>query len=386
MAILLMASLSLWDFTDLKVTIEWVVGFALITALQIDRAEKESNFFTDILRDSVSMAALIAFIAWSYTFSLLVELLLTPILLILLFVAEFTGGKGRFESLHRITTAILALAGAAFLANSIYSILRDPRGYATAQTAHELLTPILLTVLFVPFLFALHLYVVYEKANMRVGHSIKDPELRAYARGLLMRTFFGDHVGLRNWLRHITIFCPQSRLEIDESLREIRATRKRLLHPSGENATDGWAPNVAQSFLGSFGLEAPDYHRLPDNWFASSPYMKLGATVLDNTIVYYMHGHQDAVTKLELVLAVNDITSADEAGATFQAIISALVMAAIPKALADNAQFELTANEPPIQFYDHTIALMKSQWTMRGVQSYEVTFTIDATPLGESSR
>ncbi|WP_028008437.1 hypothetical protein [Solimonas flava] len=88
--------LGFWHLDNLKTTVMWAVPFAFVTLLDANRVTEEKTYFRNTIRDTVNVTVLITFVAELYSFSLPVELLLTPLLTLIGGVAIFSEGKPEY--------------------------------------------------------------------------------------------------------------------------------------------------------------------------------------------------------------------------------------------------------------------------------------------------
>jgi len=376
----LLWKLGWWDWSNLKTTMTWVLGFAFVTLMQINKAGKEDSFFRKTLLDSINTNVIIAFIGSLYVFSLPIELVLVPIALLLTIIAAVSENDKKLSSAHVLATSLLVIAGIIVIGHSLYRITTDFGGFATSHTAREFTSPVLLTILFLPFLYALHLYMTYENAFRRLKFSIRNQAVQQHAARRIIPAFHIDLDGLRKWLRHIALFRPENISDVDLSIAEIKKVRKRERNPYKVPPLIGWPPEHARALLKDFGLATNDYHRTHDGWYASSPYLKLGGSILDNTVAYYIEGEEFAVMQLKLVLDVNDPSAAAFAHDQFGSISSALVAAAVQDVSGLIETCALTENEPPLLIRGKEVRLTRENWVDRIDGGYELALTISARP------
>src|SRR5690606_20884968 len=112
-------------------------------------------------------------------------------------------------------TTLLIMLSLLMLGNSIYDIVTGFGDFATTHTAREFALPMLLTAMFLPFLCCLYVYATYDRVLSSFNFSIKDPALRSYARHQLVTGFRLDTAGLEKWRRHVVMFEPKDKEEVD---------------------------------------------------------------------------------------------------------------------------------------------------------------------------
>src|SRR5690606_18963573 len=118
--------------------------------------------------------------------------------------------KSEYKSVTSIATNALALLGIALVLYAGYKLATDFQSFATKSTISDFMLPIVLATLFLPFLYAMNLYVSYESAFLRVGIFTKDASLRRHTKfAVLTKLNFRTKL-LKRWLRDFSISRPTS--------------------------------------------------------------------------------------------------------------------------------------------------------------------------------
>lgn len=160
--------INMWNLTYLKDTLFWFFTSALVTFFQINKATN-SRFFLDISRENFKWAVFIDFLVNFYTFGILTELLLFPILFFLTAISAVADMDKKNAQVSNALKIILGLIGLTFIAVSAYKTLHDLSDFLTLHTLIEFLLPIILSLLQVPFFYALALYMQYETLFIRIN-------------------------------------------------------------------------------------------------------------------------------------------------------------------------------------------------------------------------
>ena len=286
---------------------------------------------------------------------------------------------------HTIATTLLILLSLLMLGNSSYHIITGFGDFATSYTAREFTLPMLLTAMFLPFLYGLYVYVTYERVFNSLDFSIKNLALRKYTRRRLINGFRLDTAGLEKWRRHVAIFEPKDKVGIDASIREIKQARMREKRPYRVPPALGWLPNHATQFLAGAGLPTNDYHRGHGGWWANSRHLDLGDALLPSNLAYYVEGEEFAVSKLKLIMNVNVPSEADPAYEQFFQVITKLTNAAIPGALRNGKELEIRTDDLPLLANGYALALRRIEWPNGIPGGHELVFTIEAIEVSGST-
>lgn len=322
----LLAQRSAWDWDNLKTTIFWYLGTAFVAMADVKKLEQGPVTLVAIAKDTFAMSAAILFLASMETLPFWAEFVMFPVLTVLGMMVLVAERDPKHHIVIGPINTLLTLAGLYVLAYSIYQVILGWQGIDTAFQVREFAVPIFLTLMFLPFLYGLMIYMGIENASVTLHFRIEDRALRRYAmrRGILA---FGVSVPMlqryTQALRRNDTFDRQS---VDSVVATLRRARKREKQPPPVLWEDGWSPHLARDFLKDHGLQTEPYHASMVDWSADSPYVNLNNEVPPNRIVYRIFGNEFAVTEVELTLHVNVSDHVRESDEKFWTIGSALVL------------------------------------------------------------
>ncbi|MFC3714508.1 hypothetical protein ACFOMD_18215 [Sphingoaurantiacus capsulatus] len=320
----------IWTWGNLKTTALWSISFAFAALLDINRASEDRTFFAKAIREALAITGALTFVVEFYSFSLLVELVAVPIITVLGLMKIMAASNADHRAAERFLSGLLTIIGLGYLGYSFYRTFHDAEDFAKLKTLREFGIPILLTLAFLPFLYLVVLYSVYERVFTLLPWSIPDEHLRARAKWQSFCTFGWDIGGLQRWKQSNARFDATDEESLRQSFAEIKMLAKREANPPAVPHEDGWSPYAAKDFLEDAGLPTRYYHRsFEDEWFASSSYLEVGQGGLPNNLAYYVNGTEFAATELKLKLNVNQPSSPEEAEERFMRIGQALLIAAL---------------------------------------------------------
>lgn len=328
-----LSAMGVWQWSSLKTTLIWSVTFAFVAMFDINRVTEDSMYFRKTLRDIFGATVIVVFIAELYSFSLLTEVSLLPVLAFLVLVYTVSETRPELEKVKNVLGWVVGGAGLVILTYGIRRIVMGFEGVATWSTAREFAIPILLSVMFLPFIYVLSIYATYGTVFTLVGLRIADSELLRYAKRQAILTFKGDLDFLRRWSRYVAMHNPESREDVRRSIEHIKGVKRRERNPPVVPEGDGWSPYTAKEFLREENLATGDYHQLGEEWFASSPYVEIGEGILPDNVAYYVEGDEIAVKCLKLILNVNNPSDSSAAEERFLLQVRAL----LTKALGERA-------------------------------------------------
>lgn len=365
-------AICIWDWDQLKNTIIWTVSVALIAVLRSNKIPDEPGYFRKWITENFQILAFIQFLITLYTYPLWVELLVIPFVTLLTGMIAVGDRDPKTKQAVSVLTNILALFSLGFFGLALVMTVMDFWNYATFQTWRDFYMPILLTLVFLPFIFVLYILMSYESAFVSLSFNIEDKKLRRSAQWRAILAF-GPNIDLmRRWQRHVAMHRPQSKDDVKAGIREIKEARHRERTKPPVAAALGWSPHVAKDFLVDLGLPLKDYHRSHEaEWCASSLMLEIGDGIIPNNVAYYVEGTETVVTTLKLKLNINEPGNADGAEARFREFGDILIQAAIGHAVLwqDTADIEL-------QVGLHRIRVVRSEWPAGIPGGYDKILTV----------
>jgi len=309
-----------WSVANLKTTILWLVTFAFVTMFEVATAKNRKAGLGKITAEILSVAVLVTFIAELYSFPLIVELIALPFVTIVVLMAEMAKHKPEHALVGKLMGCLSGLIGFSYIGFSLWKSIELWRDTFTRANWLELVIPIILSVAFLPFLYAWRIYVAYNEIFTTISIFGIDRALVPYARWLAITRIRADLDLLERWRRSIQSARPANKVELKHTLTALLALKEREAAPPTVPPKEGWSPYLAMQFLADVGVETGHYiHRYEDEWGASSPMRELGKGdgIWRNNIAYYINGTQHAATVLKVKLNVNVTADRTEAENVF---------------------------------------------------------------------
>lgn len=180
--VIILYRLGAWDIGQLKNTILWSLSYALTSMFRISKIESEEHYFRNSIKDQLKIVAAFEFIVTFYTYSLLSELIIVPLVAFVVGMQALTEGKKEYALVGKLLTGVLTLFSIGLIANATYNLITDFDGFAKLGTLKDFGIPIVLSILLIPFIFALLIYTSYENAFIRIKQCIQDTALISCAK------------------------------------------------------------------------------------------------------------------------------------------------------------------------------------------------------------
>lgn len=363
-----------WELANIKTTLLWVATFAISTLFRLSANKVEGDLFKEIWRDIISLNIFVVFLADTYTFSLPVELILVPFASVVGAMSVYTAKDEKHSAVRKVLDTLLFIIGLMVLINAIRGAAEDAGGLFSVATAREFAVPIVLSVLYLPFLFVMQAVFFYEANFVRVDIAVQDRSLRWRSRIAALCGFKFDLEGVVQWGAHIGRFPPENVSTLRQSIEDIKRQRRRQLKPFRVVPEAGWLPERAAAFLEDKGLGVGRYHRTIGGWTASSVALRCGeGGYLASNLFYCFDGDEWVVHTLTLILNVNDKEEVDSAE-VFEDMSRTLINRSLFPFDGKGRTIQLKAGDEPLVIGRISFQLTKDEYA--GDRGYRASLKI----------
>lgn len=187
------AAVGLWTTSDIKDTVYWTIGVGLILVVNSNKAIRDDGYFRKITIDNLKLALVLEFLVNLYTFSLVWELILSPVVFLLLLVSAFAENNAGQKQLRLWSQRFLGVIGVVIFVLTVRNVAVDVQGFATLDNLRAFLLPVLFFVAFLPLVYLIVLLMAYQIIFLDIEPLNKDRKLIKYAK---RRVFFSCHLSL----------------------------------------------------------------------------------------------------------------------------------------------------------------------------------------------
>jgi len=167
--VLVLVKIGIWDFSLLKDTIYWFLAVAFVLLMNTNKANQEKGFFVKILKDNLKIILALEFILTLYTFNLIAEIILVPILVFIGAMSAVSELKKEYLPVKKLFDFILSSIGIFFIVFALGKVFGDFQNIMTSQNLKTFILPPLLTVGFIPFVYFFALIMAYETLFVRLS-------------------------------------------------------------------------------------------------------------------------------------------------------------------------------------------------------------------------
>lgn len=159
--ILLLKNLEVWQTSNLKDVLFWLFSVGLILVFKINEA-KSNAYFKGIFLSAIKWTIVLEFIVNLYSFSLLTEIIILPVLVFLAMTQAVAEMDEKHKVVSKFLQNVIAIAGLTIFSYPLYKTIVNFDDVLTFQNLVSFLLPSTITVLFIPFVYFLALYSTYE--------------------------------------------------------------------------------------------------------------------------------------------------------------------------------------------------------------------------------
>ncbi len=219
--------IDLWDFILLKDTIYWILGVAIILLLNANKINKNEKYFNQVLKDSYKLTILLEFIVNLHCFSLVGEIVFLPLMLFLTLIHTFSDEKDEFKPVKKLTTTLLSIIGLVYLIFAFYQIITDLNNFFTFNNLRSILIAPVLTILFLPFIYFIALFMQYETIFIRL--SFYNKENKRSLRSIKCQIFNYSRFNLKklnNFSKKFPIYKYDNSKEFRTAVQGFKSTMK----------------------------------------------------------------------------------------------------------------------------------------------------------------
>ena len=210
-----------WEIALLKDTIMWTVFVGFLLLMKTNKINSEKGYLKSIFKDSLKGIIIIEFIANIYNFSLTAELILIPIMTFIGISQIFTQDKPEYKPVEKLFSGITSLFGVVVLIYTIYKIYQGFGQFASLLTLKQFLLPIILTILYLPFLYFVALWSLYEVMIIRLGSRLKKKKHKKYLKKRMFMTFHLNRKKLRKFQREMGFEPIMNKKDINRTLKKF---------------------------------------------------------------------------------------------------------------------------------------------------------------------
>lgn len=222
LVIYLMYLVNFWNKTLAKDSIIWFIGVGVVMFFNANKATKDEYHFKEIVKENIKLTIIVEFIINLYVFSLPVELFILPFISLLVLMQVVSQHNEKYKVVEKFIINFLSIIGLIIIAHAIYKLCTDFYTFTTLENLRGFLFPIILTLAYIPFIYLLALYIIYEEFFIRIDNAYRHNTLMAkYAKWKVFRVGLLNLSKLRLITKELKIYILPTRRKFNTRISEI---------------------------------------------------------------------------------------------------------------------------------------------------------------------
>lgn len=380
--IYLLNSIGIYDNSQLKDTLVWSISVGVVSLMKINTISNDRNYFKDTIRDNLITLIGIEFLLSYYTFNLVIELLIISFAVLVGGMQVIAERDEKFKLVGKNLNRIIVVLGFIEIIHAVYKLVTGFDEFIASGALKGIYYPVLLTLLYIPFIYCFTLYIDYVIVFRTMQFIIKVKKLLKYAGKKAMHDYKFNKEQLKRWRYSLNHFSIETKDDVNSSFTRINEAINFEKNASQLPILlkDGWNPIIAKDFLKEHGLISGYYNPCGnDEWYSCTPYFEIGDSIIPNNLAFYTEGSKEKVKILKLVLNVNNPEQLEDTLDFFIAVSETLLSQALSKDLPDTIKKAIMTGNNRKEYPEENIVVefIKDVWSSRKGYSYK--FVIENT-------
>lgn len=187
----LLYNANLWNFALTKDALFWAFGSATVLFMTVNKVSENDAYFKNILKDNLKLIVVLEWLVALHPFHFWVEMIFLPVMLFIFGLSIVTERKKEYSQVKKIMDLILSAIGIFLLCFAILQVANDYSHFVSFDSLRTFLLPIILSFLFIPFLYVFALCITYEALFVRIDTLLKhDKTLARFAKMKIFQQCF----------------------------------------------------------------------------------------------------------------------------------------------------------------------------------------------------
>lgn len=160
-------------YIDLKDVIIWILFIGVPLCYKVVSDKSNKDFFKNIITSNLKLIVFVEFIISTVSFSLMKEIIIAPLFTLLFILESIFSMKKKYSKISKVISYILTVIGFFILYKSFSLAIRNYKGLNSIKTLITILTPISLSVLYLPIIFLFGIYFKHDNIFSRLKIKLK---------------------------------------------------------------------------------------------------------------------------------------------------------------------------------------------------------------------
>lgn len=168
--------LPFWEWLYLKDIIIWVLFAGVPVCFNAVSKTIDKHYFRNMLIDNLKFVVLVEFFTGTFTFNIIVEFILQPVLVFFVLLQVVADTKEEYKLVKKLMNWIVSITGLIILGFTITTAIISFSDINAINIIVSFCLPIALSLLYLPFAHGFAVYAKYELLFIRMG--FKEPKDR----------------------------------------------------------------------------------------------------------------------------------------------------------------------------------------------------------------
>lgn len=217
----LLSLIDIWVISQLKITVLWLVTVGFMGLFAIQEMSLGHDHFMQYLRSNFKITILLEFFVNLYRMPLPVELLFVPISIFLGLTIAFADTKAELGQIKGFLNGIAVFIGATLAAYALWKTIKEFDSIANLDTMRSFTLPIIFSIVLLPFLWIVSIFVAYQSVFVRLQFAVKNKSLHPYIKRSLFIKFRSSIKHLNPWLQAAWSHKIETKEDVDESIEAL---------------------------------------------------------------------------------------------------------------------------------------------------------------------
>lgn len=217
----------IWNFSLLKDTIIWFCFTGVVMAFNFVISSENENLFKKIIVDNAKIVIVIEFLVNTYTFSLLVELILVPLVTLIVIIGAIAQTDKKCLPVAKLMNRLQVILGIAILIYAISNAISDYKNLGSLDTIKSFLLSPLLAISFLPIIYFTLLFSAYKGlfVNLNLGYE-KGGKLKNYAKKEIIKHFLFSLKKIKKAsnMNNYDLMHVRNEKDVDDMIRAYKDT------------------------------------------------------------------------------------------------------------------------------------------------------------------
>ncbi|WP_233115496.1 hypothetical protein [Aggregatibacter actinomycetemcomitans] len=329
--VFILYEVGVWKENNIKTTLVWFSTSIITMVIGVSKVEDKKDYFLSLLKENINVGVFLIFVLELYSFSFLIEFIMIPFSTFLFLYIKCNSLNENNKKISCFIYIILSLWIVIYFLHSIYLSVLLFDANSLWGNILELFLPSILSLICIPFLYFLSIYMEYERVFASLKIYFNDNGLFEYAKKLSLKYFKFNVDYLRRWNRNIRIYQIRDKEDLERSVCNIKKLKGVESNPPFVPSKKGWSPYLARNFLKNDKIIMTDYHPGYDNrwWAYSRPLLIDQENSFSDMITYYIYGDEKIVGNLKLKVYINNVSISESTKEVILKVFSGLLLNSI---------------------------------------------------------